>query len=302
MVYSDVDGDNIMTQEQKTAGRPLILLGVAMIPLFLLFAVGIFLDPRIVTGAPVWLKPAKFAISIAIYCLTLAWIFSYVSPVTKRLTQLAWVIAATLGIEIVIIGAQAARGTTSHFNNRTPLDGALFGIMGTAIFVLLLASIAVTVILFRQRFADSAWGWALRLGMAITMVGSASGGLMLRQPSMQTGDFKPAGAHTVGAADGGPGLFGTGWSTEHGDLRAPHFMGLHGMQALPLFAWVLGRRRRLRSQTVIVLGASYLVLFGILTVQALHGQSITAPDTATMTGLGIWLVATLGGLAVTWKE
>ena len=28
-------------------------------------------------GAPAWLKPAKFAASIAIYTLTLAWVFTY---------------------------------------------------------------------------------------------------------------------------------------------------------------------------------------------------------------------------------
>ena len=37
---------------------------------------GLAIDSRVITGAPAWLKPAKFAISIAIYTVTLAWIFS----------------------------------------------------------------------------------------------------------------------------------------------------------------------------------------------------------------------------------
>jgi hypothetical protein len=57
-------------------------------------------------------------------------------------------------IEIGIIGLQAARGRASHFNASTPLDGILFSVMGTAIVVQTLASIAIAVALFRQSFAD----------------------------------------------------------------------------------------------------------------------------------------------------
>ena len=78
-----------------------------------------------------------------------------------------------------------------------------------------------------------------------------------------------SGAHTVGAMDGGPGIPGTGWSREHGDLRVPHFVGLHAMQILPLFAWVVGRNR---PRLVIAAGGVYAAVFALLLAQALAGR------------------------------
>jgi hypothetical protein len=301
-----------MTTLWQTDPR-LTAVGIAMLALLAATGVALLVDPREVMGAPAWMKPAKFAASIAIYTLTLAWVFTYL-PEWKRTRRIvSWVTAVTLMLEIVIIDVQAWRGTTSHFNVGTVLDGVLFTIMGLAIAIQTLTATAVAVALWRQRFSDRALGWALRLGMTMTLVGAMTGGLMT-QPTREQRDnaraghrMTVAGAHTVGAADGGPGLPGTGWSREHGDLRVAHFLGLHALQMLSLVALLLARRgwqdiRRLRM--VWAISASYVSLFALLLWQALRGQSVTAPDSETLMALAMWAVLTAlaVGIAVSRRD
>jgi len=255
--------------------KPLTATALAMAPVLVFSLAGLFLDPRIITGAPAWLKPAKFAVSISIYTLTLAWIFSYLPNWPRIRSWTGWITSVVMVIEMAGIGLQAARGTTSHFNVSTPLDAVLFFTMGMAILAAWLASIAIAVALFRQKFNDPVMGWSLRIGLFITILGAATGGLMTQPTGEQrtqarlTHQMPIAGAHTVGAPDGGPGIPGTGWSREHGDLRVPHFFGLHAMQFLPLFAWLWKPKR---PRAIIAAGAAYAALFLAALAQALAGR------------------------------
>jgi hypothetical protein len=285
---------------------PLTAAGLLMAGALVAALAGLWLDPRTIGGAPAWLKPAKFGASTAIYSLTLAWLFRYLGPWRWTRRIVSWTTAVVLVLEVVIISMQAWRGTTSHFNVGTALDAVLFSIMGAAIFLQTAVSIAVAVALWRERFRDRALGWALRLGMTLTIIGAATGGLMTRPTAAQLADARAglgmpvAGAHTVGAPDGGAGLPGTGWSVEHGDLRVPHFVGLHGIQAFCLFTVMMGRRwssaRRVRL--VLTASASYAALFALLLWQALRGQSITQPDGITVAALVLWAITTAAAFYV----
>jgi hypothetical protein len=263
--------------------------------------VGVLVDPRIITGAPAWLKPFKFAVSTAIYSLTLAWIFGWLSNWPRARRAVGWTTAIVFVLEVAIIDTQAWRGTTSHFNLSTPLNARLFLVMGGAILVQTLVSVAAAVALWRQRFTDRALGWALRLGMSLTIVGALVGPLMTRPTAAQLAGARAGagmtttGAHTVGGADGGPGVPAAGWSREHGDLRVPHFVGLHAVQALALIAVGLRRWRRsesVRVRALLAAAASYLSLFLLLLWEALRGQSVVAPDTTAFASFAIWAAVT----------
>ena len=264
---------------------PLTFVGVLMLAAAVASAVGILADPRVITGAPAWLKPFKFAVSTAVYSLTLAWMFAWLPEWPRLRRSVGWTTAIVFVLEVALIDVQAWRGTTSHFNTSTPFDMTIVIIMGTAIVLQTLMSVAVAVALWRQRFADRTLGWALRLGLTLTILGAMTGGLMTRPTEAQLAQVKAGGpmltvgAHTVGGPDGGPGLPVIGWSREHGDLRIPHFIGLHALQVLPLIAVGLRRWRRPETAKVRMLFAaavSYGTLFVLLLVQALNGVSLIA--------------------------
>ncbi|MGC2401041.1 MAG: hypothetical protein WA510_14705 [Acidobacteriaceae bacterium] len=285
------------------AAPGLTVLGFVMAADLVFCALGLIVDRRVITGAPAWLKPLKFAVSTMIA----AWSFAFciasarIWPRIRR--ALDFILAMALLIEIVLIDMQAARGTSSHFNFSSKFDGAVFEVMGVSIACIWIAMLLLTVVLFRQPFAGSAWGWSLRLGMVLAVIGTGSGALMTFPNSGQlaearaTGKLPIVGAHTVGGPDGGRGLPGTEWSADHGDLRIAHFVGMHGLQVLPLLAWWMRRRSRLDERTqrnlIFTAGASYLGIFGLVLWQAFRGQSIAQPDGTTFQSFGAWLAITL---------
>ena len=260
-------------------------VGLLMIVVAVASVIGVVADPRIIMGARAWLKPLKFAISTAVYSLTLAWVFGYLMDWPRMRRVVGWTTAIVFVLEVAIIDTQAWRGTTSHFNVSTRVNAMLFFIMGGAIVLQTIVSIAAAVALFRQRFADEALGWALRLGMTITILGAFIGPMMTRPTAAQraaaraSGRITTVGSHSVGGVDGGPGVPLTGWSREHGDLRVPHFIGLHALQALALVALALRRLRQseaVRVAVMLVVAAGYASVFVVLLLQARSGQSIVA--------------------------
>lgn len=288
--------------EALRANTPLMLLFWFNVALIGAASVGMLVDHRMITGAPAWLKPLKFAISVAIYSATLAWMMSFLPKGARIVRVLSWVIAVTVGLEMMIIPIQALRGTTSHFNQATLLDGILYGVMGISITVLWIAQIVVSVQLLRTRIADRPLALGIRLGAALTAVGMAVGFLMTAPTSTQLAmaaalhAMPVVGAHTVGALDGGAGLPFLGWSTLAGDLRVAHFVGLHALQLLPLAALLLGMSRwseTVRLRLVGIIGGGYLAGIGLLVWQALRGLSIVRPDTATLGAWGILIVSVI---------
>jgi len=222
-------------------------------------------DQRLVLGINVWIKPMKFLVSIATFLWTVAWFMpETASPRLRRIVS--QVVGWTMVIEIVSILGQAFRGTTSHYNNDTPFDAVIFSVMGVAIAINTVAMLVFLFILRRDtppRRAGYIWG--IRTGVVIFLLASAQGGLLVANQ-----------AHTVGGPDGGPGLPFVNWSTEFGDLRIAHFIGLHALQILPLLGFMADRFRWPARNLVIAVSVLWVAVMGAVLMVALQGRPLLA--------------------------
>jgi len=237
---------------------------VGYVPLTAALAVAAVLDPRTLMGEPVWIKPLKFSVSIGLNGAALLW-FARRSPTTPFVRGAPLLSALGLAVEQTLIMLQAARGVRSHFNTDTPFDSAVFAGMGASLAAGVgVATVALAVVFARRPPQDPVLTRVARSGLGLLLLGFAVGAVMLA-----------LGRHSVGTADGGPGLLLVGWSTVAGDLRPAHFVGLHGLQALIIAAYLL-RHAPVPTRLAVVRALTWGIagLVTALTGQALAGAPV----------------------------
>ena len=190
----------------------------------------------------------------------MGWLLYYLGN-TKRINQYSWLIFLTMFFENGLILLQAFRATTSHFNIKTPADILIFNFMGIFILIFTITCLLICFSFFRQRHFNipSHYVLGIRLGLFFFILFSLEGGMMLGM--MQ---------HTVGAADGSPGIPLLNWSRQYGDLRIAHFAGIHSLQVLPIAGYYIVKSK----QQMFIVAAIYFMAIVFVFVQALRGISL----------------------------
>lgn len=74
----------------------LLVTGAVSLGVLVVALIGLVVDGRVVTGAPAWLKPLKFAVSIAVYSATLAWLLTLVTGHRRLVRVVAWTTGVAL--------------------------------------------------------------------------------------------------------------------------------------------------------------------------------------------------------------
>lgn len=226
-------------------------------------------DPRtLASGVNVWVKPAKFFVSVGVFALTAAWFMGYVRPERRtswlmRLT--AWALIASGSFELIYIVFQAAQGLESHFNLSTPFHVTMYALMGVGAVILTATTLPLAWEIARRPAPglQSSFVAAVVIGLVLTFVlGGWMGGYMSSQPG-----------HSVGQVGGSVPLFG--WNRLGGDLRIAHFLGIHAEQAIPLLAAAVAALPA-APRWVAVLGGSALyaaLALGVF-LQAVAGRAL----------------------------
>jgi len=263
-------------------------------------------DARELGGVSVWEKPLKFFISSAIFSFTFSWLSSFITKRSRWVKVAGLFIAISLAIELVLIAAMAALGTTSHFNVSTPAAIVIWSLMATFISIVLFATLFLSITILFQKQQEFNLKLTLTLGSLNTAIGMGLAYLMTSPTANQLANFQGiAGAHAVGVEDGGPGLPFFGWSTVAGDLRVGHFFGLHSIQvAAILLAVALVLPMALRVPLLIIGNFTWLGFVGLVTWQSLRAEPFSSPSQLTLTGFGMLLaVATVSfTVLVIWQR
>ncbi len=192
-----------------------------------LYIVFSFFSKTIILGVNAWIKPIKFALSIGIFSLTMGWFIADLNaPAITNIYN--WAVIIFLGFENVYIAIQAARGQLSHFNRSSPVYAFMFVLMGLAAALTTLFTGYIGLLFLSQDFPalPAYYLLAIRLGIFLFVIFSFQGAMMGAKLS-----------HTIGGEDGGPGIPILNWSTQYGDLRIAHFIGMHALQLLPLLSF-----------------------------------------------------------------
>ena len=206
-----------------------------------LFAITLLLwgiDSRQLDGVSVWAKPLKFESSLALYFITLAILAGSLSAKYRAKATWRWATCSAVGagvLEVIYILLQGARGRASHYNNDTPVESAMYGLMGLGAVILVAVSFYLGWLLYRdyrEEKRDSfklAAAYGLMLGSVLTLIIAST---------MSSGQN-----HFVGTpvADAWTVPI-VSWSLSGGDLRGPHFFATHLMQILPLYGLWLHRQ------------------------------------------------------------
>ncbi|MBA2937158.1 hypothetical protein HZF08_02455 [Paenibacillus sp. CGMCC 1.16610] len=203
-----------------------------------------------------WIKPITFNFALGAFLITTFFMMPLAKFSVTEQKRFSWMLIITVLYAYMVEVIQTYRGVDPRFGQgdflTNKLPGILFGVISLTI-VGLYVVILIKFLAKKPMQERPLLVLGIRYGFIATMLGFSSGIWMIILSSRITGSG--------------------------GNVMTIHFLGFHGLQAIPLIAWFLERSRLDYSRSIrIVHTAAWLWLsaIGCMFVQTYQGYSITA--------------------------
>jgi len=198
---------------------------------FVLFSICIgfsLFDDTQVLGKNAWLFPMKYYFSIGIFIWSMGLYLYYLNNVAHR-NVLIWGFLITTFVQNSIILFQSYRGTSSFNINNSPFDNLVSSIQTLSQNVFIILMLVTTYLFYFQKKNSNSqhFTWGIRMGMIVFLIGLLIGVYIMK---------------VFGNIESG---FGSSLlSKKHGNLKIPFFLGVHGLQIIPLLSYYIFQNKK----------------------------------------------------------
>ncbi|MCX6294105.1 MAG: hypothetical protein NT127_07410 [Sphingobacteriales bacterium] len=142
---------------------------------------------------------------------------------------LTWGLLVTTFLQTSGILFQSLRGVSSFFKQNTPFDDLIFNLQIVNYFVFFILMVVITYLLYFQKKNTESqhFTWGIRLGLVIFLIGLSIGFYMM----LVYGNFESIKDSFI-------------LNKKHGNLIIPFFLGIHGLQIIPLLSYYIFQNKR----------------------------------------------------------
>jgi hypothetical protein len=242
-----------------------------------------------VHGPTSFRKAMTFAEAGWLLCWSVGWLLPLI---TMRRWERGFVAFGALlfGVgETILMSTQVWRGVPSHYNLTTIFDAVWFGATGVIAVVFTCAMLVLLCAALRERRLAPSLLLSIRAGTLLIIFGLLVGFVMIMNSS--------------GVWQGMTHLLDTRFDMQvregevGGDLVLLHAIGVHGLNLVPLAAWLLSYSRLSERTRVIITAlvtANIVLITTVLSVQVFSAAPITGLDLVKIGALLVCGLALLG--------
>ena len=283
-------------QEASPAQRVLFMSG-SLLFVWMVLHIGLLLVTDSPLHGPVsYRKAATFAETGWLMC----WSIGYVLPYLRLNNwQKRGIVGGTLLFalgETFLMSVQVWRGEPSHYNFSTIPNSILFGTTGLIAFLWFLAMLLLLWRILRPNRLSASFRLAYTVGTLLMILGGLTGfAMMFNLSGVYQADFIQnvqtlVSGDMIGTFTGQPADSG-------GNIVILHALGVHGLEVIPLAAWLLSYTSLADSRRLqITAGVAglYLVLIAAFTLPMLQTQPLSQLSLPFLSLLAVLIAALIG--------